>query len=181
MTFMKSRIANSQAVLCTADAMSRDPDELEELEGAYEKVKRGKHEVPGASPGTPEKLHGHCTPLFFARRLTEKLLAREDLSQARRICCTPGAHKINNCLGQALLAERMARKESLPRPRAWCGHGHRLHSFRLRMHRVYRHRRHAPAGAQCVPAVDLLGAEVRGVDSGSRTLKDAMNEAMRDW
>src|SRR5256886_4294771 len=125
---------------------------------------------------------GRPTPLFFARRLTEKLggakiyLKREDLLHT-------GAHKINNCLGQALLTRRMGKLRII----AETGAG---------QHGVATATVCALFGMQCVVYMGtedmrrqelnvfrmrLLGAEVRGVESGSRTLKDAINEAMRDW
>ena len=125
---------------------------------------------------------GRPTPLFHARRLTEHLggaqiyLKREDLLHT-------GAHKINNCLGQALLAIRMGKKRII----AETGAG---------QHGVATATVCALFGLQCVVYMGtedmrrqelnvfrmrLLGAEVRGVESGSRTLKDAINEAMRDW
>jgi tryptophan synthase beta chain len=125
---------------------------------------------------------GRPTPLFFAQRLTQKLggariyLKREDLLHT-------GAHKINNCLGQALLTERMGKKRII----AETGAG---------QHGVATATVAALFGFDCVIymgtedmrrqelnvfRMKLLGAEVRGVDSGSRTLKDAINEAMRDW
>ena len=120
--------------------------------------------------------------MFFARRLTEKLggakiyLKREDLLHT-------GAHKINNCIGQALLAERMGKRRII----AETGAG---------QHGVATATVCALMGFDCVVYMGtedmrrqelnvfrmrLLGAEVRGVESGSRTLKDAINEAMRDW
>ncbi|HEY4840992.1 MAG TPA: tryptophan synthase subunit beta [Terriglobales bacterium] len=154
---------------------------LEELERAYEKVKRDRK--------FQERLDlllttyaGRPTPLFFARRLTSKLggakiyLKREDLLHT-------GAHKINNCLGQALLVERMGKHRVI----AETGAG---------QHGVATATVCALLGFECVVYMGtedmrrqelnvfrmrLLGAEVRGVDSGSRTLKDAINEAMRDW
>jgi len=154
---------------------------LEELERAYEKAKRDKKFQQRLS----ELLHtyaGRPTPLFFARRLTEKLggakiyLKREDLLHT-------GAHKINNCLGQALLVERMGKHRVI----AETGAG---------QHGVATATVCALLGFECVVYMGtedmrrqelnvfrmrLLGAEVRGVNSGSRTLKDAINEAMRDW
>jgi tryptophan synthase beta chain len=154
---------------------------LEELEREYEKAKR--------DPKFRRRLEdlfrnyaGRPTPLFFARRLTEKLggakiyLKREDLLHT-------GAHKINNCLGQALLVERMGKHRVI----AETGAG---------QHGVATATVCALFGFECVVYMGtedmrrqelnvfrmrLLGAEVRGVDSGSRTLKDAINEAMRDW
>jgi tryptophan synthase beta chain len=125
---------------------------------------------------------GRPTPLYFARRLSEKLggakiyLKREDLLHT-------GAHKINNCLGQGLLVQRMAKHRVV----AETGAG---------QHGVATATVCALLGFECVVYMGtedmrrqelnvfrmrLLGAEVRGVDSGSRTLKDAINEAMRDW
>jgi tryptophan synthase beta chain len=154
---------------------------LEELEREYEKAKRDR----GFQRRLDELLRtyaGRPTPLFFARRLTEKLrgakiyLKREDLLHT-------GAHKINNCLGQGLLAERMGKHRII----AETGAG---------QHGVATATVCALLGFECVVymgtedmrrqelnvfRVRLLGAEVRGVDSGSRTLKDAINEAMRDW
>ncbi len=133
-----------------------------------------------------DRLHrsytGRPTPLTFARRLTEYLggaqiyLKREDLAHT-------GAHKINNALGQGLLAQRMGKRRII----AETGAG---------QHGVATATVCALLGMECVVymGVDdmarqqpnvfrmrLLGAEVRGVASGSRTLKDAINEAMRDW
>jgi len=154
---------------------------LEELERHYEQAKRDRNfrrrlgELLRTYAGRP-------TPLFFARRLTEKLggarihLKREDLLHT-------GAHKINNCLGQALLVERMGKHRVI----AETGAG---------QHGVATATVCALFGFECVVYMGtedmrrqelnvfrmrLLGADVRGVDSGSRTLKDAINEAMRDW
>ena len=154
---------------------------LEELEREYGKAKRDRrfqqrlNELLRTYAGRP-------TPLFFAQRLSQKLggakiyLKREDLLHT-------GAHKINNCLGQALLAERMGKRRII----AETGAG---------QHGVATATVCALFGFGCVVYMGtedmrrqelnvfrmrLLGAEVRGVDSGSRTLKDAINEAMRDW
>ncbi len=154
---------------------------LDELEREYEKAKR--------DPKFQKRLDlllktyaGRPTPLFFARRLTAKLggakiyLKREDLLHT-------GAHKINNCLGQGLLVERMGKRRVI----AETGAG---------QHGVATATVCALLGFECVVYMGtedmrrqelnvfrmrLLGAEVCGVDSGSRTLKDAINEAMRDW
>jgi tryptophan synthase beta chain len=143
---------------------SRDEDFLAELDGLY----RG--------------YAGRPTMLYFARRLTEKVggariyLKREDL-------CHTGAHKINNTLGQGLLAQRMNKR----RISAETGAG---------QHGVATATVTALLGIECevfmgaadvarqalnVFRMKLLGAKVRAVESGSRTLKDAINEAMRDW
>src|SRR5881398_2478109 len=125
---------------------------------------------------------GRPTPLYFAERLTKKLggariyLKREDLLHT-------GAHKINNALGQILLAQRMKKRRII----AETGAG---------QHGVATATVCALFGLQCVVymgaedmrrqalnvfRMQLLGAEVREVDSGSRSLKDAINEALRDW
>jgi tryptophan synthase beta chain len=154
---------------------------LEELEAAYSGARRDsrfKHELH-------ELLHqyaGRETPLYLARRLTQHFngakvyLKREDLLHT-------GAHKINNAIAQALLARRMGK----PRIIAETGAG---------QHGVATATVCALFGMECVVYMGtedmrrqepnvfrmrLLGAEVRGVDAGQRTLKDAINEAMRDW
>src|SRR6266699_6302740 len=154
---------------------------LDELERAYEKAKRDR-KFQARLDELLRTYAGRPTPLFFARRLTEKLggakiyLKREDLLHT-------GAHKINNCIGQALLVERMGKHRVV----AETGAG---------QHGVATATVCALFGFDCVvymgtedmrrqePNVfrmQLLGAEVRGVEAGSRTLKDAINEAMRDW
>jgi len=154
---------------------------LDELERHYEKAKRDR----SFQRRLDELLHtyaGRPTPLFYARRLTKELggakiyLKREDLLHT-------GAHKINNCLGQALLVERMGKHRVI----AETGAG---------QHGVATATVCALLGFECVVYMGtkdmrrqelnvfrmrLLGAEVRAVDSGSQTLKDAINEAMRDW
>jgi tryptophan synthase beta chain len=154
---------------------------LEELEQVYRAARHDKKFQQEFS----DLLHhyaGRPTPLFFARRLTEQLggariyVKREDLLHT-------GAHKINNCLGQALLTRRMGKQRVI----AETGAG---------QHGVATATVCALFGLQCVVYMGtedmrrqelnvfrmrLLGAEVRGVDAGSRTLKDAINEAMRDW
>jgi tryptophan synthase beta chain len=154
---------------------------LDELEREYEKAKRDR-KFQQRLDLLLKTYAGRPTPLFFARRLTEKLggakiyLKREDLLHT-------GAHKINNCLGQALLVERMGKHRVI----AETGAG---------QHGVATATVCALLGFECVVYMGtedmrrqelnvfrmrLLGAEVRGVHSGSRTLKDAINEAMRDW
>jgi tryptophan synthase beta chain len=154
---------------------------LEELERAFHEARLD----PTFGKELDFLLHnfaGRPTPLQFASRLTEHLggariyLKREDLLHT-------GAHKINNCLGQGLLAARMKK----PRIVAETGAG---------QHGVATAAVAARLGLECtvymgtedmerqrlnVFRMRLLGTEVIGVDSGSRTLKDAINEAMRDW
>src|SRR6266403_1308993 len=154
---------------------------LDELEREYERAKTDRR-FQARLEYLLKQYAGRPTPLFFAKRLTEKLggakiyLKREDLLHT-------GAHKINNCIGQALLVERMGKHRVI----AETGAG---------QHGVATATVCALVGFECVVYMGtedmrrqelnvfrmrLLGAEVRGVDSGSRTLKDAINEAMRDW
>ncbi len=154
---------------------------LEELEREYEKAKRDK-KFTAEFERLLKEYAGRPTPLFFAKRLTKELggakiyLKREDLLHT-------GAHKINNSLGQALLAQRMGKRRII----AETGAG---------QHGVATATVCALFGFECVVYMGvedmrrqelnvfrmrLLGADVRGVDAGSRTLKDAVNEAMRDW
>ena len=120
--------------------------------------------------------------LFYARRLTEKLgggrvyLKREDLLHT-------GAHKINNCLGQGLLALRMGKKRLIAETGAG-QHGVATATVAALLGLkcvVYMGEEDMARQAPNVFRMRMLGAEVVGVNSGSRTLKDAINEAMRDW
>jgi len=124
---------------------------------------------------------GRPTPLYEATRLAEGtggrlLLKREDL-------CHTGAHKINNALGQALLAGRMGKSRVVAETGAG-QHGVATATacalLGLECH-VYMGSEDMRRQALNVVRMELLGATVRRVDSGSRTLKDAINEAMRDW
>ncbi|HLH74186.1 MAG TPA: tryptophan synthase subunit beta [Chloroflexota bacterium] len=125
---------------------------------------------------------GRPTPLYLARSLTERLggakiyLKREDLAHT-------GAHKINNALGQGLLAKRMGK----PRIIAETGAGQHgvataTIGAALKLETVvYMGEEDVHRQSLNVFRMKLLGAEVRSVSSGSRTLKDAINEAIRDW
>jgi tryptophan synthase beta chain len=154
---------------------------IEELETAY----LAARDDPAFQAELAELLRtyaGRPTPLYFAKRLSERLggarlwLKREDLLHT-------GAHKINNCLGQALVARRMGKRRIV----AETGAG---------QHGVATATVCALLGFECVVYMGeedmrrqrlnvfrmrLLGAKVVGVASGSRTLKDAISEAMRDW
>jgi tryptophan synthase beta chain len=125
---------------------------------------------------------GRPSPLYFAERLTKHvggakiLLKREDLNHT-------GAHKVNNCIGQALLAKHMGK----PRVIAETGAGQHgvaaatvAARFGLECH-VYMGSEDIERQSLNVYRMKLLGAEVIPVTSGSRTLKDALSEAMRDW
>jgi len=154
---------------------------LFELERAYEAAK--------SDPSFQARFHdllknfaGRPTPLQFASRLTEKLggpriyLKREDLLHT-------GAHKINNAIGQGLLALKIGK----PRIIAETGAGqHGVASATVAAHLglecvVYMGTEDMARQALNVARMRMLGTQVVGVDSGSRTLKDAINEAMRDW
>ena len=125
---------------------------------------------------------GRPTPLYFAKRLTEELkgpkiyLKREDLTHT-------GAHKINNTLGQALLARRMGKQRVIAETGAG-QHGVATATsaalLKLRC-AVYMGEEDIQRQSLNVFRMKLLGAEVIPVSSGSRTLKDAVNEAIRDW
>ena len=125
---------------------------------------------------------GRPTPLFYARRLSEKLggakiyLKREDLSHT-------GSHKINNAVGQILLARRMGKKRIIAETGAG-QHGVATATvcalFGLECV-VYMGEEDMRRQALNVFRMRLLGAEVRGVSAGAKTLKDAINEALRDW
>jgi len=155
--------------------------QLEELTRAYEAA-RADESFQRELDGLLGDYAGRPTPLFLARHLTAQAggariyLKREDLLHT-------GAHKINNTLGQILLARRMGKRRII----AETGAG---------QHGVATATVCALFGLQCVVymgaedmrrqevnvfRMQLLGAEVRAVDSGSRTLKDAINEALRDW
>lgn len=127
-------------------------------------------------------LVGRPSPLYFAERLTEQLggariyLKREDLNHT-------GAHKINNCVGQILLARRMGKTRIIAETGAG-QHGVATATVCARFGLdcvVYMGTEDMRRQELNVFRMRLLGAEVRGVDSGSKTLKDAINEALRDW
>jgi tryptophan synthase beta chain len=125
---------------------------------------------------------GRPTPLYFAQRLSEQCggariyLKREDL-------CHTGAHKINNVLGQALLAERMGKRRVIAETGAG-QHGVATATAAALLGlecEVYMGAEDVERQALNVFRMRLLGARVISVESGSRTLKDAINEALRDW
>jgi tryptophan synthase beta chain len=125
---------------------------------------------------------GRPTPLYPARRLSAELggaqvwLKREDL-------CHTGAHKINNAVGQALLARKMGKNRVIAETGAG-QHGVAAATAAALLGlecRVYMGEEDMRRQAPNVSRMRLLGAEVVAVDSGSRTLKDAINEALRDW
>ncbi len=154
---------------------------LQELESAYEAVRSD----PAFEAEWRELLAsyaGRPTPLYFARRLTEAwggarvYLKREDLLHT-------GAHKLNNTLGQALLAKRMGKKRVIAETGAG-QHGVATATAAAMLGlecEVYMGSEDVRRQALNVFRMQLLGARVTPVDAGSRTLKDAINEALRDW
>ena len=154
---------------------------LTELERAYAQARRD----PSFRKEFQQSLHqyaGRATPLYFAERLTDKLggakiyLKREDL-------CHTGAHKINNTLGQILLARRM-RKERIIAETGAGQHGVATATVAARFGlecEIFMGKEDVTRQSLNVFRMKLLGAKVRVVEAGSRTLKDAMNEALRDW
>ncbi len=154
---------------------------LEELERAYRRARRDRQFARRLNALLTD-FAGRPTPLYLAGRLTRHLggariyLKREDLLHT-------GAHKINNCLGQGLLAARMGK----PRVIAETGAGqHGVATATVAAHlelkcTVYMGEEDMARQRLNVVRMKMLGAEVVGVSSGSRTLKDAINEAMRDW
>ena len=125
---------------------------------------------------------GRPSPLYFAESLTKHLggakiyLKRDELNHT-------GAHKINNCIGQILLARRMGKTRIIAETGAG-QHGVATATVAARFGLpcvIYMGARDIERQAPNVFRMKLLGAEVRAVESGSRTLKDAMNEALRDW
>jgi tryptophan synthase beta chain len=154
---------------------------LFELERAYE-LAQSDSGFQSQFHGLLKNFAGRPTPLQFASRLSAHLggpriyLKREDLLHT-------GAHKINNAIGQGLLAVKMGK----PRIVAETGAGqHGVASATIAAHLglecvVYMGTEDMARQALNVARMRMLGAQVVGVDAGSRTLKDAINEAMRDW
>ena len=154
---------------------------LDELTAAYAKF-RADPEFQAELAWELEHYVGRPSPIYHARRLSSELggaqiyLKREDLNHT-------GAHKVNNTVGQALLARRMGK----PRVIAETGagqHGVATATVAARYGMecvVYMGTEDVARQAQNVYRMKLLGATVVPVESGSRTLKDALNEAMRDW
>lgn len=153
---------------------------LDELEKEYRKVKNAA-EFQSELAHYLSTYAGRPTPLYYARRLSKILrariyLKREDLAHT-------GAHKINNTLGQILLARRMGKQRVIAETGAG-QHGVATATtaalFGLECH-IYMGADDMKRQSLNVFRMELLGAEVIPVNSGSRTLKDAINEAIRDW
>ncbi len=154
---------------------------VEELERAYEAARQDEM-FQKELRRLLKDFAGRPTPLFHARRLGEHLggaqifLKREDLLHT-------GAHKINNCLGQGLLALRMGKTRLIAETGAG-QHGVATATVAALLGlecRVYMGEEDMARQEPNVFRMRLLGTEVVGVSAGSRTLKDAINEAMRDW
>ncbi len=154
---------------------------LDELEQAYRKV-QADPDFQAELAGLLKNYAGRPTPLYYAKRLSEKLggakiyFKREDLLHT-------GAHKINNALGQALLARNMGKRRIIAETGAG-QHGVATATACALLGlgcRVYMGEEDMRRQRLNVFRMRLLGAEVFGVTNGSRTLKDAISEAMRDW
>ena len=154
---------------------------LEQLETTYENLKdteQFKNEITDDL----NNFVGRPSPLYFAKRWTEKLsgakiyLKREDLNHT-------GAHKINNTIGQILLAKYMGKKRIIAETGAG-QHGVATATVAARLGlecHIYMGSEDVQRQSLNVYRIKLLGAQVHAVDSGSATLKDALNEALRDW
>ena len=154
---------------------------LDELNSAYRKLKTDPEFLTQFNEDLADYV-GRPSPLYLAQRLTEECggaklwLKREDLNHT-------GAHKINNTVGQILLAKAMGKKRIIAETGAG-QHGVATATVCARMGLecvVYMGEVDIQRQAINVYRMKLMGAEVRSVDSGSKTLKDALNEAMRDW
>ena len=154
---------------------------LEELETTYEKLKNN-NEFKKQFYKDLSEFVGRPSPLYFAERLTKHYgtgsiwLKREDLNHT-------GAHKINNTIGQILLAKYMGKKRIIAETGAG-QHGVATATVAARLGlecHIYMGAKDVERQSLNVYRIKLLGAEVHAVDSGTATLKDALNEAMRDW
>jgi tryptophan synthase beta chain len=154
---------------------------VEELESAYEEYKNDP-EFQSELSYYLTQYAGRPTPLYFAKNLTRKLrgakvyLKREDLLHG-------GAHKINNTIGQALLAKKMGKKRIIAETGAGQhGVGTAIACAMLGLSaEIFMGSKDYERQKLNVFRMELLGARVHPVESGSKTLKDAINEAIRDW
>lgn len=154
---------------------------IEELESAYEKYKND-HDFQNELSYYLTEYAGRPTPLYFANNLTKHLggakiyLKREDLLHG-------GAHKINNTLGQALLAKKMGKKRIIAETGAGQhGVGTAIACAVLGLSaEIFMGAKDFERQKLNVFRMKILGAKVYPVESGSKTLKDAINEAIRDW
>src|SRR6056300_843624 len=154
---------------------------LEELSEQYEIIKKDENFIKEFTDDLKYYV-GRPSPLYFAKRWTELLggarifLKREDLNHT-------GAHKINNTVGQILLAKHMGKKRIIAETGAG-QHGVATATVAARLGlecHIYMGAEDVRRQSLNVYRIKLLGAQVHPVDSGSATLKDALNEALRDW
>ena len=154
---------------------------IEELKSAYQRLRSDADFIAELDYDLQHYV-GRPSPLYYAERLSQRLggpkilLKREDLNHT-------GAHKINNAIGQALLAKRMGKTRVIAETGAG-QHGVATATVAARLGMecvVYMGAEDMQRQAPNVFRMKLLGAQVVPVNSGSRTLKDALNEAMRDW
>ena len=154
---------------------------LEELTAAYESA-RAEDSFQDDLRALLRDYAGRPTPLFFAERLSARC-AGADIYLKREDLLHTGAHKINNTLGQILLARRMGKRRIIAETGAG-QHGVATATVCALLGLecvVYMGSEDMKRQAPNVYRMELLGAEVREVNAGSRTLKDAINEALRDW
>ena len=154
---------------------------IQEVDSEYKKIKNDKKFLNELNYYLKDYV-GRPSPLFFAERITADLggpkiyFKRDELNHT-------GAHKINNCMGQILLAKKMGKKRIIAETGAG-QHGVATATvcalFGLPCI-IYMGQKDIERQSPNVFRMKLLGAEIRSVDSGSKSLKDAMNEALRDW
>ena len=154
---------------------------LEELENTYNELK-DREDFQKEFYSDLSNFVGRPSPLYFAERLSNHYgsgsiwLKREDLNHT-------GAHKINNTVGQILLAKHMGKKRIIAETGAG-QHGVATATVAARLGlecHIYMGAEDVKRQSLNVYRIKLLGAEVHAVDSGTATLKDALNEALRDW
>ena len=155
---------------------------LDELEAAWT-LARADQAYRNELVDLLQNYAGRPTPLFRAERLSKALALHARVYLKREDLLHTGAHKLNNTLGQALLARRMGKKRVIAETGAG-QHGVATATVCALLGLecvVYMGAEDVIRQAPNVARMGLLGAEVRPVEAGSRTLKDAMNEAIRDW
>jgi len=154
---------------------------IEEVEKEYNKIKNDKNFINEFEYYLKNYV-GRPSPLFFAERITKDLKGPKIYFKRDELNHT-GAHKINNCMGQILLARKMGKKRIIAETGAG-QHGVAtatvcaLFGFPCV---IYMGEKDIKRQSPNVFRMKLLGAEIRAVNSGSKSLKDAMNEALRDW
>jgi tryptophan synthase beta chain len=154
---------------------------LNELEQGYTEI-RSREDFQSDFRELLRDYVGRPTPLYLARRLTQRY-NRGNIYFKREDCCHTGAHKINNTIGQVLMAVHLGKKRIIAETGAG-QHGVATATVAARVGLpciVYMGTEDMVRQEINVTRMRLLGAEVRPVDSGTRTLKDATNEALRDW